>query len=223
MDMLKVGVLACAGVLMAVGGVALTTGAFAGEVGDGLSDAAMIRACGGDTSGVPSNIGVSNCRFVVTGRHGAQAARSAVKGQPYVSGCNGVGGQISGSFSYAEANTYTFGGAASFSIAPGVEISGGGDYSKTAEQGVSTSGAFNFDAGKKAQITVEQMKEPVDGAWEADLLEGDASGGVLNGHRRVDGQNALLPLAGQKLGIGVEIVDCSQNFTIAEGDIQFVH
>jgi hypothetical protein len=222
---------AFSGALLAGGGIFATTSAFAA---DEPSDEAVARACTGQ-SGLEAPFRLQECKFVVTKRNGEVREVSALKGQPSAGDCLQQSGpsEIGGSFSYSKSATYTFGGSVTLSVnfgnLGGLEISGGGEYSRGEERGVSTTGNFPLDRGQHGQIIISRAFENLEGSWEAKFFEitGPAGGPRSAGSppvlrsRTISGQTAKLPLAGSKDEIQVEKKPCGQNFDIPERDVSF--
>jgi hypothetical protein len=147
----------------------------------------------------------------------------AVRGQPSAGACfQGGTSEISGTFNYALSNTYTFGGSASFSVGPFIEIGGGGEYSRGEERGFATAGTFSLENGQKGQIIIGRNFEQVDGQWEANVHEVDPGGAVFTTRRTIPGQNASLPVANSQAHIDVEKRGCNEGFQTPVGDVQFL-
>jgi len=213
------------GVVLASGGTIMAGTALADAAE--VSDETVLRFCGGQNPSLPGEFTIHDCKFAVSGRSDAILEYSAVAGQPSVGACLGGGtSEISGSFSYAESNTYTFGGSISFTTGPFVEVAGGGEYSTGTEQGVSTAGTFPLDEGQKGQIIVGRHFENVEGSWQAEVWEVKAivpgGAGIEKTPRTIGGQTAHLPIANDQEIIDVEKRGCDESFQTPVGDVQFI-
>jgi len=204
------------GLILAAGATVMTGNAFAAD--EAPSDDALIRACGGDQSQMPSGSAVDSCKANLS-ELGRKTKFSGVSNL-FIDNCNfDTEAGIEGTGSYAQSSTWSFEGGISLGVGSFLEISAGGGYSQGEETSQSITGTFPVSARSKAQIVYGQQFADVDGTYE--VVYGEVVGDQVFKTTRTIQRRAEAPVAGARGGISKEEVPCDQDFPTAVGDVKF--
>lgn len=206
------------GVILAAGATIMTGNAFAAD--EVPSEDAIVRACGGDQSAMPSGTAVESCKANLT-ELGRKKKVTGVSNL-FIDNCNfDTEAGIEGTGSYAQSRTWSFEAGFSLAVGPFLEIGGSGGFSQGDETSQSITGTFPVSGRSKAQIVYSQEFADTDGVYEAVVATVDGpSGSIFRDTFKIQ-RRADAPIANARGGISKEEVPCDQDFQTPVGDVKF--
>lgn len=187
---------------------------------------ALLRACGGDTSGMPSGTGfawvLKNCHVNIAKITSRPTIWSAVRG-PYVDNCKSkADAGIEGSGTYTQSSTWTIGGSISLNW-PTFSVSGSTEVSISKENSQTITGTFTVPGGHKAQIIYGQVWDVFEGNYtiEAANLDTFDGGPGVSKTFKFD-RIGRAPKHDARGAISAEIRGCNNPFKTPLGDVVFL-
>jgi hypothetical protein len=216
----KIGAAVSGLVLVGAGTVVGSGAAFADEP---PSDDAVIKACGGDFSELPSGT-VVECSYEVKNVNRELTAVSGIRGNT-VGNCSqdaidrNLKAKINGGGTYTLSTEWKIG---SFELTFfGKQIIGGEIYAKGEELRKEAGASYDIDPGFQAQLLVAQFYDSTNGTYHVTVKSVDPDGNIYtDSERHIDRTDVQIP-KDKAPAIDVEQVRCGEEFRIPKGDAGF--
>jgi hypothetical protein len=202
---------------LAAAGLFGTMNAFADEI---PSDGAIVKACAGDQSGMPSGTAVTACSYDIAQVISKETVKTGVS-KLFVDNCAGTkDAGIEGTGSYAQSRSWTISLEGSLNVGTFLSVAGGASYSQGDETAQAITGTFTVSPGNKAQIVYGQEFDNVQGTFNATVTSVDPDGNQFTDRFSIQ-REGKLPVAGARGAIAMEEVACSQSFQSPVGNVRF--